>query len=84
MDDPKAVREAFLEIVNSQITNNDPPETKQTFERLIKSGWSQQDSKKMIATCIAVEFYGIMTKQKPFNDERYLKNLKNLPEEPFE
>ena len=84
MNDPKAAREAFLEIVDNQIASNDPPETRQTFDRLTKSGWSQEDSKKLIAQCVAVELYSVMTKQEPFNEERFIKNLKNLPEEPFE
>ncbi len=38
----------------------------------------------LIAQCLIVEIFDIGKHQKPYNHERYLKNLKKLPEEPFE
>ena len=38
MSDDRTVRDAMLETVLSQIETGDPPETKQTYERLMAAG----------------------------------------------
>ena len=64
--------------------NDEPVEVRQTLKRLISEGWSEEDSKILIAQCLIVEFWGISKFGEPFNLERYVNNLKKLPEEPFE
>lgn len=78
------LKAAFLEVVNNQIANNDPPETRQTLDRLISAGISEEDARILIAQAVCVEMYDVMKNQKTFNRERYLRNLKKLPEEPEE
>ena len=73
---------AFLETVENQLADNDPPETRETYDRLIKQGISEKDAKLYIAQAVCIEVFEIMTEQKEFNQERYLKNLKQLPKEP--
>ena len=73
---------AFLETVENQLADNDPPETKETLDRLMGEGISEDDAKLYIAQAVCVEIFEIMTEQKEFNQERYLKNLKRLPKEP--
>ncbi|MDZ7740962.1 MAG: hypothetical protein U5Q03_04235 [Bacteroidota bacterium] len=78
------MRDHIFGIIKNQMKSNDPPETKQTYNRLKKMGYSDFVTKQLIGQCIAVELYNIMKFQESFNDERYLENLKNLPEEPFD
>ncbi|MCP3930318.1 MAG: hypothetical protein GY705_14585 [Bacteroidetes bacterium] len=84
MEDSKILREQIFEIVNSQITNNDPPETSETYQRLIKSGYNEEESKQLIGQCVAVELFNIFKNNQPFNKVRYIRNLSNLPKEPFD
>jgi len=84
MESNEIVREQILEIVKNQIKANDPPETKQTLERLKGLGFSDLDSKKLIGQCLAVELFHILKNKKPFDKVRYLTNLRKLPEEPFD
>jgi hypothetical protein len=70
-------------LVKNQIKLNTPPETQQTLKRLVDLGYSDQDARMSIGQCVAVEIFGVLKLEKPFNNDRYVSNLKKLPEEPF-
>lgn len=80
----KILQREIFNTVDNQIKDGNPPETKQTYERLIQSGISSIDAKKYIGQCIAVEIFNIMKYHQPFDKKRYVQNLLNLPNEPFE
>jgi hypothetical protein len=75
---------AIFQVVDNQMAAGDPPETKQTFERLLGEGFSRKDAKKLIGQAVCVEIYRIGKYKEVFNRERYLRNLRNLPEAPEE
>jgi hypothetical protein len=77
------LRQQIFEIIDNQIKSNDPPETKQALNRLIKLGYSKDDAKMLIGQCISVELFDILKNKIPFNPDRYVKNLTKLPKEPF-
>jgi len=78
------LKAVFLEIVENQLADNNPPETRETLDRLIARGISEDDSKRYIAQAILVEIYDILKYKNEFRLDRYLKNLKRLPKEPKE
>jgi len=78
------LRDQIFEIIRNQIKDNDPPETKITYNRLIKQGYGDFETKQLIGQCIAVKLFQVLKFQKPFDEKRYVKNLNNLPKEPFE
>lgn len=80
----KILREQIFEIIKNQLRDNDPPETKTTYDRLIKNGFDDFQTRQMIGQCLAVELFDVMKFGKPYNNERYIKNLKALPKEPFD
>lgn len=84
METNEILREQIFEIIKNQLMSNDPPETKATYDRLIKSGFDDFKTKQMIGQCLAVELFDVMKFGKPYNNERYIKNLKALPEGPFD
>lgn len=84
MEFNEALKDQILETVQNQIETNQPPETKETLERLKKTGYSDDDAKQLIGQCLAVELYHVFSNQEPFNESRYISNLKNLPEQPFD
>ena len=77
-------RKIIFTIIENQIKKNDPPETLKAFNRLKSQGYSEFEAKQLIGQCVAVQIYNILKYKKPFDQERYIKNLNNLPEEPFE
>ena len=84
MKKSEAMRQQIFEIIKNQIKDNNPPETKATYDRLRKEGFDDFVTKQLIGQCIAVELFQIMKFAKPFNKERYIKNLLQLPKEPFD
>jgi hypothetical protein len=84
METNDILREQIFEIINNQLRNNDPPETKATFDRLKAKGFDDSQTRQMIGQCIAVELFDVMKFGKTYNNERYIKNLLALPKEPFD
>jgi hypothetical protein len=80
----RRLKETFLEVVDSQLDANDPPETKQTLDRLIAQGISMEDAKIYIAQAVCLELFTAMKHKKPYAQERYIRNLHRLPKEPQE
>jgi hypothetical protein len=84
MKENEILREQIFEIVRNQIKDNDPPETKITYNRLKTLGYSDFETNQLIGQCVAVELFQVMNFKEPFDEKRYIKNLKDLPKEPFE
>jgi hypothetical protein len=78
------LREQIFEIIKNQIKDNNPPETKATFDRLRKQGFDDFQTRQMIGQCLTVELFDVMKSGKPYDNERYIKNLIALPKEPFD
>jgi hypothetical protein len=72
------LRAAILEVVENQ--NANPPETRQTYERLMHAGISEDDAKSLIGSVVAVEIFEVLKRQEPFNPERFTQALNRLPE----
>lgn len=71
---------AFMEMVNRQIADNDPPETRETFERLLDEGYSPEHARRMIGLLIARELTLGMIQRQPFDHKSYIEGLRRLPE----
>ena len=78
------LRNEIFKIIENQIEANDPPETLKTFKRLKDQGFNDFEVKQLIGQCVAVEIFNVIKFKKPFDEERYIKNLNNLPKEPSE
>ena len=74
---------AILEVVENQLRNNDPPQTKQTLERLIKTGHSEKEAKRLIACVVSAEIFDVLKKNQPFDLDRFVKGLNKLPAMPW-
>jgi hypothetical protein len=78
------LRNAIFEVIDNQINDNNPAETALTLKRLRDEGHSEFEARQLIGQAVAVELFCVMKKKIPFNEARYIKNLKNLPKEPVE
>jgi hypothetical protein len=74
--------EEMKKLVRNQIRLNDPPETKQTYDRMIKEGFPKEEVMRQLAVVAAAEIYDVIKSKEPFNQERYIKRLNDLPDEP--
>jgi len=77
------LKATILEAVSNQLRANDPPETKQTLDRLVSEGFSVEDANIYIGQALCVEIWDALHNENPYNQERYVKNLERLPEEPI-
>jgi len=84
METNENLREQIFEIIRNQLKENDPPETKITYDRLLKKGFDDFQTRQMIGQCLAIELFDLFKFGRPYNNERYIKNLKALPKEPFD
>ena len=77
------LRAAIMEVVENQLRNNDPPQTRQTLRRLIEAGYSEEEAKRLIGCVVSAEIFDVLKKNEPFNLERFVKALNKLPEMPW-
>jgi hypothetical protein len=68
----------ILEVVENQIRASDPPETRQTFERLLAAGYSRKQAMEMIGSALAEEIWGMLHDNKPFDRGRFRGLLEKL------
>lgn len=73
---------AIMQTVDSQLAENDPPETREAFERLLGEGYSPEHARRMIGLLIAREMVREMVYRKPFDEKGFRENLRRLPEIP--
>ena len=78
------LRAAIMEVVENQLRDNDPPQTRQTFSRLIEAGHSEKEAKRLIGCAISAEIFDVLKKNEPFNLDRFVKGLNKLPAMPWE
>jgi len=77
------LKTAILQVVDSQLENNEPSETKQTYNRLIKEGFSESEAKQLIGCVVSAEIFDVLKKKETFNQERFTEALNKLPELPW-
>ncbi len=72
------LKAAILEVVENQIREGDPPETRQTLERLLAEGYSRKQAVEMIGSALVEEIWAIMHENKPFDRARFTALLEQL------
>jgi uncharacterized protein YoaH (UPF0181 family) len=76
----ETVKDAFMEVVVSQLETNDPPETKATLERLMAAGNSRGEAMQLIAAVARNEMQAMMAAGRQFDNARYAQLLARLPQ----
>jgi hypothetical protein len=69
-----------LEVVENQLASNTPPETRQTYERLMREGVSEDDAKSLIGSVVAVETSEVLKRQEPFKPQLSMSLSINSPQ----
>ena len=79
MNDSQLLRETILGIVENQIRENNPPAAKETFDRLISEGYSQDEARRLIGCVVTSEVFDIFKTRQPYNEDGYVSALRRLP-----
>ena len=72
------LKAAILEVVENQIRNSNPPETRRTLERLLAAGYSRKQAIEMIGSALVEEIWAILHDHKPFDRARFTALLERL------
>lgn len=75
----KRLDAALMEVVDNQLRDNDPPETKQTFARLASEGYSEEEARRLIANVVEKEIMAVLKSGRPYDHERFTRALRKLP-----
>jgi hypothetical protein len=78
------VRAAIVEAVENQLRDDDPPQRRQTFRRLIEAGHSEKEAKRLIGCVVSAEIFDVLKKNEPFDLDRFVKGLDKLPAMPWD
>ena len=69
---------AIKMIVEFQVEENDPPETRKTLDRLVAAGHDREEAVQIIAGAITEEVWGVLRGQKDFDRAHFRALLENL------
>ena len=73
------LNKAIREVIDNQIYDNEPPETAECLERLVEEGFSQDEAYTLIGRVVSKELTAVFVDQRPFDQEKYVKALIDLP-----
>ena len=78
------LRDAIMAVVDNQLRQNDPPETREALQRLVSEGHTEGDAKRLIGTAVVAEIFDVLKLQHEFDRDRVVAALSRLPELPSE
>ncbi len=84
MKKANVIIQQFMTVVNNQLREDEPVETRQTLQRLQGLGYSEEAAKMMIAQCVGREITAVLQSGQLYNHERYISSLHKLPDMDFE
>jgi hypothetical protein len=76
----KFLKAAFLEVVDNQLESDEIPEVRDTLDRLVSEGYSEEEAREFIAWVVAVEIYCVQKYDRKFARDKYLDALGGLPD----
>jgi hypothetical protein len=79
MSNDKTVRDAMLDTVLGQINTGEPPEVRDTYDRLIDGDHSNSQALQLIAAALRTEMNRMLAEATPFDNARYSELLKKIP-----
>jgi hypothetical protein len=85
MDEERGIqiRKALFEVIENQMKENNPPETKKTYQRLLDQGFSRDETMRMMATVVITEMNDMVKHNRTFDEAGYVEALQALPKLPF-
>ena len=84
MEENERLREAIFEVIENQIREGNPKETKITLDRLMSEGIPHEEAMKYIACVVSSKIFEIIKEGKEFDRNEYIDALKALPKLPWE
>jgi hypothetical protein len=67
-------------VIEQQLRDGDPPETRQTFDRLLKAGYPERTAVRMIGDTLIKEIDHMMRERRAFDRHHFQALLQELEE----
>lgn len=72
------LKKIIMEIVENQLRENDPPVTRQAYQRLLDSGYSVREAKEKIGAVVLTEIYDVLKANQSYDEMRYRLALEEM------
>lgn len=72
------LKKTILEVVDNQLKDNNPPCTRDVYEKLINAGYSKSEAKDKIGAVALTEIYDILKMGQAFDEEKYKDSLEEM------
>lgn len=72
------IKKTIREVVDNQLRENDPPCTKDVYEKLLYAGYSNSEAKDKIGAVVLSEIYDILKEGQAFDEEKYKSCLEEM------
>jgi hypothetical protein len=82
MSDPEALLSMITDVINNQIRDATPPETKHTYDRLLEQGHSEEEVMILIGHIVFLEIFSVLKEGKTYDEKRFVTALRALPRLP--
>ena len=76
--------ESILQAVDNQLRDATLPEAKESYDRLISEGYSDEEARRLIGAVLTSEIHTVLKNDEQYNAERYVRMLRKLPRMPWE
>ena len=84
MKTSKVLNAAIMEVVANQLRSGDPPQTRQTYDRLKASGLPEDEVRRLLGCVVVHEIFEVVKNGKPYDAVRFVAALDRLPQMPKE
>jgi hypothetical protein len=84
MSDPEVLRSAIFEVINNQLRDGIPPETKETYDRLLSKGYPEDEVMKYIGAVVSSEIFAVLKEGRTYDKDSYVAALQALPRLPWD
>jgi hypothetical protein len=74
----------IMEIVDNQLRDGTPPETRATLDRLMADGMPEKEARRLIACVVTSEVFDVVKSGQPYQEARFVAALRALPRLPWE
>lgn len=82
--DSDIARNAIFEVLDNQLKESDPPETRDTLDRLLESGHTEEEARRLIACVLASEVVVVVREGRVYDHAGYVNALHALPKLPWD
>lgn len=80
--DVPRVSKFILDVVEKQIQEGAPPQTRETLARLMGEGFSEGEARQLIGAAVVAEMRAVVEEGRSFSEERFLALMHELPRLP--